>query len=121
MSELRRLPWKDDGRTAYATMGDGIVNTMADVYELEILVGASRDAERAEDLARLADTSKAELRIAVTYLAHALRDAVDVATMRGERLAAPASARPGVLTVADNPDIIGPVILEKPAADDGGR
>ncbi|MQY15244.1 hypothetical protein SRB5_54230 [Streptomyces sp. RB5] len=86
MSTLRRLPWTDEGRPAYVPLGDGMVNRIADAMELEILAGALRDARRAEDLGRVAGASVAEFRTVVAWLAHAVRDAVNVAVLRGERL-----------------------------------
>ncbi|MEU6650486.1 hypothetical protein ABZ904_13800 [Streptomyces sp. NPDC046900] len=86
MSNLRRLPWEDNGKPAYVTPGDGPVNAIADAMEASILVTARNDVRRAQALAADSAASRAELRMAVQYLARAVEDAALVADLRGERL-----------------------------------
>ncbi|MQY11271.1 hypothetical protein SRB5_13860 [Streptomyces sp. RB5] len=118
---LRRLPWTDEGRPAYVPVGDGMVNRIADAMELEILAGALRDAGRAEDLVRAVETSLAELRTAVKWLAHALRDAVDVAVLRGERLGVEEGKPLEVPSTSAGPGLVGQSIQVMLGADGAGR
>ncbi|MGW9026738.1 hypothetical protein ACWGQ5_21625 [Streptomyces sp. NPDC055722] len=83
---LRRLPWTDGDKTAYVTPGDGIVNAIADAMESGILVTAREDVARARSLAADMAASRAELRMAIQYLARGVEDVALVADLRGERL-----------------------------------
>ncbi|MFD4170111.1 hypothetical protein ACFWQ1_26605 [Streptomyces albidoflavus] len=83
------MPWdSDDGKPAYlATDGrPSFMSQVADGVEASTLAMALDDAARALKLADDAAASRAELRIAVQYLAHAVGAAANVAELRGERL-----------------------------------
>ncbi|GAA3797182.1 hypothetical protein [Streptomyces chiangmaiensis] len=82
MNALRRLPWQDNGKPAYVTPGDGIVNALADTMENMTLAQAEDLADQA---ARMARDSKANARDMRPVLA-LLAGAVNVARLRGERL-----------------------------------
>ncbi|CAL9597771.1 hypothetical protein [Streptomyces sp. enrichment culture] len=84
--QLRRLPWREDGRPAFVSHGDGVVNRLADVLEQELVETAQADADRAGQLADDPKATEPELRAALRYVAHSLDDAALVATLRGERL-----------------------------------
>jgi hypothetical protein len=86
MNNLRRLPWQDNGKPAYVTPGSGPINALADATEASILATAREDVQRARALAADPAVSRAELRMAVQYLARAVEDAALVADLRGERL-----------------------------------
>ncbi|MGW1028809.1 hypothetical protein ACWD4J_34890 [Streptomyces sp. NPDC002577] len=88
MNHLRRLPWEDEGRAAFVTPGDGIVNAVADAMEANMIETAREDARRALALADDQDASKAEMLVALRYVAHAVQDVALVADLRGERLPA---------------------------------
>lgn len=86
-AELRRLPWAHDGKVAYVTPGDGPVNAMADQME-RLAVETARDlsvecGRMARDMAVPEDA----LRRALVSLAAITQDVVQVADLRGERLA----------------------------------
>ncbi|GHF89066.1 hypothetical protein [Streptomyces thermodiastaticus] len=87
-ARLRRLPWTEDGKPAYLVTGEGgsFLAEMADAMEEGMLTTAEVDAERADTLADDVRASRAELKMAVRYLARAVADAVEVARLRGERL-----------------------------------
>ncbi|WP_434795186.1 hypothetical protein WN979_14475 [Streptomyces albidoflavus] len=87
-TRLRRLPWDEDGRAAFVSPGDGFVNRLANAIEVEIIETARNDARRALALAGDPSVSRAELQVAVRYLASAVQDAALVADLRGERLPA---------------------------------
>jgi hypothetical protein len=84
---LRELPWQmDDGKPAFTTYGNGVVNSLADVHEETLLALARQDAIRARELARDPTNSPAEFRLAVRTLVQAVRSAANVADLRGHRL-----------------------------------
>jgi hypothetical protein len=87
-SQLRRLPWSEDGKSAYLSTGDGasFLARMADTMEEGMLTTAEVDMTRALSVAEEVSASRAELKMAVRFLAHAVADAVEVARLRGERL-----------------------------------
>ncbi|MFI0219144.1 hypothetical protein [Streptomyces lydicus] len=66
--------------------GDGTVTRLADATEAEILIMARMDVERARSLTDDSSVSRAELRLALRYLARAVEDAAMVADLRAERL-----------------------------------
>ncbi|MFC8005559.1 hypothetical protein ACFUCH_13520 [Streptomyces olivaceus] len=89
MSALRRLPWDGpDGKSAFLVSDDphGLMSVLADQAEAHALETAQRDVERALALTDDDAVSRAELRLAVRWLAHAVDAAVNVAELRGERL-----------------------------------
>jgi threonyl-tRNA synthetase len=83
---MRRLPWEDDGKRAYTPVGAGLVNSIADALERELISTAREDAERAQRISDDPAASRAELRAAVRYLSAAVRDVSHVAELREERL-----------------------------------
>jgi hypothetical protein len=84
---LRELPWQEaDGRPAYTTYGNGMVNALADTHEETLLATAREDAIRARELVRDRAVSPAELLFAVRTLVHAVRSATRVADLRGHRI-----------------------------------
>ncbi|MER6294932.1 hypothetical protein [Streptomyces althioticus] len=87
-SQLRRLPWREDGKDAYLSTGEGssFLARMADSVEEGMLTTAEVDMARALSVADEMSSCRAELRMAVRFLAHAAADAVEVARLRGERL-----------------------------------
>ncbi|MFJ8546806.1 sulfatase [Streptomyces sp. NPDC093586] len=93
-TQLRRLPWQEDGRPAFVPPGDGIVNRLADVLEAELIETAQADAIRARSLADDTRATMPELRTALRFVAHSLDDAALVATLRGERLGLDSSEPP---------------------------
>ena len=88
MSEihLRRLPWTQDGKDAFVTAGDGPVNQLADQMEWQALAVAEDLATQATRLARNMDVSAAEMRPVLALLAASVKDVVQVARLRAERL-----------------------------------
>ncbi|MFF1400460.1 hypothetical protein ACFVZD_42730 [Streptomyces sp. NPDC058287] len=87
-AQLRRLPWRENDKAAYLSTGGGVslIGAMADAMEEGMLATAEADASRATTLTEDVSASRAELRMAVRYLCHAIADAVEVARLRGERL-----------------------------------
>ncbi|MFJ7785749.1 hypothetical protein ACIQY8_24205 [Streptomyces albidoflavus] len=85
---LRRLPWQEGDKPAFVNPGDGMVTRLADAMEAEMIETAQSDARRALALAGDPSVSRAELQVAVRYLASAVQDAALVADLRGERLPA---------------------------------
>lgn len=87
-SQLRRLPWREDGKDAYLSTGEGasFLARMADSVEEGMLTTAEVDMARALSVADEMSSCRAELRMAVRFLAHAAADAIEVARLRGERL-----------------------------------
>jgi hypothetical protein len=94
-SRLRRLPWREDGKSAYLSTDDGtsLLARMADTMEEGMLTTAEVDMARALSVADEISSSRAELRMAVRFLAHAVADAVEVARLRGERLGVDSEAK----------------------------
>ncbi|MFM9669304.1 hypothetical protein [Streptomyces galilaeus] len=87
MSTLRRLPGiAADGRTAFVTPGEGIINRLGDAMEGATIVAAKESIDRARQLANDHAASTAELRIALRVLAAGTESVIEVATLRGERL-----------------------------------
>lgn len=88
LPRLWRLPWTEDGKPAYLPTDDGasFLARMADTMEEGMLTTAEVDMARALSVAGEVSASRAELKMAVRFLAHAVADAVEVARPRGERL-----------------------------------
>ncbi|MFE2608659.1 hypothetical protein ACFXDI_36280 [Streptomyces mirabilis] len=88
---LRRLPWSSmDGKTEYVTPGDGLINQIADSTEAHIISMARDDAAQALSMVERPEVPRAELRLALSKLASAVKDVAHVAELRGERLSEPA-------------------------------
>lgn len=88
LPQLRRLPWREDGKDAYLPTGEGspFLARVADSMEEGMLATAEVDMARALSVAEEMSSSRAELKMAVRFLAHAVADAIEVARLRGERL-----------------------------------
>ncbi|MEU7601941.1 hypothetical protein [Streptomyces sp. NPDC041003] len=94
-NELRLLPWSgpEDKPCYLSTDGTaGYLSRLADnTEEIQLGLGSELLAHADEVLAD-ADSDPEELRLLATGLTAALRDAVRVATSRGDRLLRPAHA-----------------------------
>lgn len=85
---LRRLPWTtDSGNPAYLANDDpnSPLSLMADSVEAQLIDSARQVLSVARKL-RCAELGAEEVRHTVSRLTECLSDAINVATMRGERL-----------------------------------
>ncbi|MFE0413622.1 hypothetical protein [Streptomyces tendae] len=85
-TQLRRLPWSDNGKPAYVPPGDGPVNQMADIMESQACDVAQDLAEQAARLVRDRGAGVEEMRPLLILLAASTKDVVQVARLRAERL-----------------------------------
>ncbi|GAA3495970.1 hypothetical protein GCM10019016_030710 [Streptomyces prasinosporus] len=82
---LRRMPADATGKTGFCQPG-GVMASMADGMEEEILEAAREDLQRLKKVLE-EDLSKHDLVLAAGFLFQSARAVLDVAECRGERLA----------------------------------
>ncbi|MFI2504562.1 hypothetical protein [Streptomyces sp. NPDC018972] len=83
---LRRMPADATGKMGLCQPG-GVMSSMADSMEEAILEATMEDLRKVKELLALPDTTKHELIMALGFLYQSAKAAVEVAEMRGERLA----------------------------------
>lgn len=83
---LRRMPADATGKTGFC-QPEGVIASMADGMEEEILAATLEDLAKVKELLALPDTTKHELTMALGFLYQSAKAAVEVAELRGERLA----------------------------------